>query len=67
MKDEKRPVVIDGKTYLVDRTFSDHPAIYKVIAKGTLEHVDGNSHQTSLKTIEESLKPGQVIIIAHIA
>jgi hypothetical protein len=64
MRDEKRPIEIDGKTYLVDRTFSDDPVIYKVVGKDRFDHVYGGQ-PTIAKVITAGLEPGQVIIIAH--
>lgn len=65
MKSDRWPIIVEGKTYKIEETFSNEPTIYKATEKeGKLEHITGG--ETNARSITQSLKPGQVIIIASL-
>jgi hypothetical protein len=74
MKDSKWPVVIDGITYNVQRTFSNDPAIYISVEPDTFIHINdylrpaGGRKAYSAKIITAGLnEPDEAVILAHLA
>lgn len=64
MRSNKWPIIIDGKRYFVELTFSGEPAIYKAMGDGIFKHISGRENQ-NIKATLSVLEPGEVVIIAR--
>ena len=61
MKSDKWPITVSGINYFVERTFSDEPAIYKVIDKDYCMHILGGG-RWSISSIVARYEPYIVIV-----
>lgn len=70
MKSSEYPVVIDGRTYMVDETFGGGAAVYEVTKGGydgeaRVTHVSGGPDMIA-KSLLARMDEGRVIIIARL-